>query len=132
MLSTGAAGTKRMLPKLSCCKALRGRSCHTRRARDCLGFPRTDCKRVHHVGSLETSASSPLSHSLQSEVSSPAPLPPRARSAHPPSVATSSMLTLCSWAMYPRMEKMANPEMKLVTQLMVLVSRASLGGKNSC
>lgn len=41
-------------------------------------------------------------------------------------------MTLCSWAMYPRMEKMANPETKLVTQLMVLVSRASLGGKNPC
>lgn len=29
--------------------------------------------------------------------------------------------------MYPRMENIANPETKLVTQLMVLVRRASLG-----
>lgn len=86
-------------------------------------------------GNLRVQPSVPQAAELGSgsEAGFSAPLPRRTGSAHPPSVATSSMLTLCSWAMYPRMEKMANPETKLVTQLMVLVSRASLGGgKNPC
>lgn len=58
------------------------------------------------MGGLATSAPSPLSPKAPGELHGHErggplgpPRPPWARAAHPPSVATSSMLTLCSWAM---------------------------------
>lgn len=47
-----------------------------------------------------------------------------------PSVATSWIGLPATWAIYPKTENITKPAMKLVAELMTLVSRASLHKKN--